>query len=125
MGESAGGVLMTVAASGRRVAAVEIGPVTGRSDDGVEAALRRLADWCLVNPFGQTDGVPAFDANQNTKRLVQKTFAASDEWRLIEAALRASAPDFRTTTKTAAIGSLIGQAVAFVLRGDPAQALLV
>src|SRR5437016_5122269 len=68
-------------------------------------------------------GVPAYNSNQNTKRLVAKTFAKTPEWSIIQAAIKAQTPELKSLQRSRAIGTLISHANASLLRGDSPNAV--
>ncbi len=106
-------VLLTLAISSQALIPIEIKRVTELKDDDVEAALRKLLHWQMVNKV-TVDGspYPAYKMHDNTCRFVHQIYQKSEENKIktIDASLRSLSDKPVSEAQTFAIGRTIAQA---------------
>ena len=88
----------------------ELANVVGRKEEDVEFGLRQLQRSFLIFPPRVVDGVPRFEANTNTQRLVETTFGKDDSYRAIKAAIVSLRGELKTLAASKSIASFIRQA---------------
>ena len=120
---SLGGVaqraLIAVAVAARPVSNLELASISGFTDDDMQHAIQELLKWRLLSRAETNEaGHPTFSCNRNTQRLVQKTYGRDPSFVSYRETFKALSGSTRPRALRRAVGIAIGNARAFVLRGD-------
>lgn len=103
-------VLMAISVADKPLEVVEISAVAGLTDDDVSQAVLDLLQWRLINRTPGMDGGSAFSVNQNTRRLVQKTYNDDARLKGCQTAYRTLTGERVPEAKRQAIGIAISTA---------------
>ena len=110
LGHSSGEVLIALSVANRALIPVEISNIAGLTDADVEAGLKSLLTWRMVNQ-ATVDGSPspAYRMNANTSRLVQQTFRDDNRLKTFSTSFRALSGERVPEAKRYAIGKIINR----------------
>ena len=110
LGHSSGEVLIALSIANRALIPVEISNIAGLTDADVEAGLRALLTWRMVNQ-ATIDGSPspAYRMNANTSRLVHQTYRGDNRLRTFSASFSALSGERVPEAKKYAIGKVINR----------------
>ena len=110
MGHSSGEVLIALSIANRALIPVEISNIAGLTDADVEAGLRELLNWRMVNQ-ATMDGSPspAYRMNANTSRLVHQTYRDDNRLKTFSASFSALSGERVPEAKKYAIGKVINR----------------
>ena len=110
LGHSSGEVLIALAIANRALIPVEISNIAGLTDADVEAGLRALLTWRMVNQ-ATVDGSPspAYRMNANTSRLVHQTYREDNRIKTFSASFSALNGERVPEAKKYAIGKVINR----------------
>ena len=108
LGQSTGEVLIALSIANRALIPVEISNIAGLTDADVEAGLRTLLNWRMVNQ-ATMDGShsPAYRMNANTSRLVHQTYRGDHRLTTFSASFKALSGERVPEAKKSAIGKVI------------------
>ena len=119
LGHASQQALMSVTVADRPVSSVEIATISGFADDDIQHALNDLLAWRLINRLTpEAHDHPTFSSNNNTKRLVQKTFGRDPAFAGCKAAFQSLASVSLPDRMRKTIAQAISEATALVVRGD-------
>ena len=110
LGHSSGEVLIALSIANRALVPVEISNITGLTDADVEAGLKALLTWRMVNQVTM-DGSPspAYRMNANTSRLVHQTYRKDNRLKTFSASFSALSGERVPEAKKSAIGKIINR----------------
>jgi hypothetical protein len=117
--------ILSIAVADRPLTLIEIATVAGRTDDDVQLAAEDLLKWKLITRVAVDGDRPSYTMNNNTRRLVQKTYGKQPEWLRFQEAFRAQSGLPTPAAMRQAIGGAISLASSYVVRGDEVTALQV
>ena len=110
LGHSSGEVLIALSIANRALLPVEISNIAGLTDADVEAGLKALLTWRMVNQAtidGSTS--PAYRMNANTSRLVNQTYRDDNRLKTFSASFSALSGERVPEAKKFAIGKVINR----------------
>ena len=119
LGEAPRRALIAVSVSDRSVSSLEVSTISGFTDDDIQQAIQYLLRWRLINRVDvNANGQQTFSCNRNTSRLVLKTYGRDPIFDSYREAFRTLSGSTRPPALRRAVGSIISNARALVLRGD-------
>jgi tetratricopeptide (TPR) repeat protein len=117
-------VLLALSESDRPMPLIEIATIAGVSDDDTEQAVKSLLDWRLATDVGGDGRERAhFTTNNNTARLVEKTYGSEPEMEGVRSRLKGRRKAAGAGAERTAISSAIGLAQSLAARGDVSGAI--
>lgn len=126
LGRPSEDALIAIAVARRATTLAELGTISGQPDDDLENAIESLQRWRLVNRIpAAAEAQPGFDVNQNTRRLVEKSFARDARWESFGRTFANLTAKTDYGPRRQAIGAAISYARSLVLRGSIEEAATV